>query len=1156
MIKKKSDYYAGDVIPKFAIILIIVILNTSLTLAFEFDNVKSYDTLSKTITFKNTVLGIPTSEIATAQLLTPQNNIVPIGRDVLVAEFSVNLTGDYSSAFKNMKFLNVRAGNRQITRNYAYKLKVVTQQQVPDIQSFCDDTGQVAVNGSKILNCYSKSVGTKTEEITTWEKLQPADLKKGYVIVGLFADTEYGDKVEWGMDMFGVSVLDVWATWTANYYNKLEMYHNFNTTTDMLGLHNLSTMGTALINDATSNPIVPNAAKLPGTSGNYLNTSGNSRMNYSSQNGFTVNIWANITAQTGNTYPCILDIEGTAGLSRLCVHPTGNVLWWTENAAGGCAGGDITTAYTPIDKKWHMYTIVLNATGRTVYVDGAYFQSVADSGCSFNVTNFKIGEDNTGSHYLQASLDELSVWNRALNASEVLYLNQTNLQYTPQVSDTPPVVTLVTPANATTYTSQPYNVIFNCSATDDNAVANVSLFINGVLNYTVQNSSATDKNVSLQQTLGLYNGVYNWSCRATDFTSQTDYKTNWLTISEPQLDITLSVLSPNGTVINPANIFSSIETAASGNISNVTVYVWNSSGIFKTNTSLTPTNSTNLSISGLTLGQSYNWSVLACAISNNGSSMCEVGNNLSIFYAGLNITSTVANTNILEMTLQNYTLNATKSYATNLTATLKINGTSYTPTSTCNSQNCTFLVSLETPLVGDMVTDKNYTWIVQANESTTSSYLSMQNYSQTVNRTILTLCNSTYPVRYLNFSFQDEVTSFSMNGTIVSATFNYWLSGSTQARQYIYTNLDLNNPNYSFCFSPPYLTTNYNLSMFYAYTGYPQRTYSASSTINNQTNSTILQLLSSSSGVYATLIGVTVANSPISGIAVSVEREITGVWTFVGSATSDSAGATTFFLNPNYLHRVTASKTTYATNQFQITPSSNQYTYQMQQTTSNVTYSTNIIGLIWYSKPLSGYLTSSVVDFNFTINSSLNNIVACKLELLNADNTNLTVINSTTGCTSSGGYLSIIQNVAGYKRIKGRYSVDVGNGYFVLDADNVWILENWNATGTTLFDFLNDLTNINISNYGNDVTHQEYTNIVGFFFFLMLILASLSFFTGWDMANPGGIIVLVAILTWIGSFAGLLNLNMITGFAWLNKYFIALIFTFFAVGYAGRRLSV
>ncbi|MCK5283882.1 MAG: hypothetical protein KAK00_10875, partial [Nanoarchaeota archaeon] len=93
-----------------------------------------------------------------------------------------------------------------------------------------------------------------------------------------------------------------------------------------------------------------------------------------------------------------------------------------------------------------------------------------------------------------------------------------------------PTTTLNTPAsNYYNDTSDTVNVTFNCSATDDNNLANISLYITNSQNQSFslnQTTSISGTSNSTTWTLNLSNGNYTWNCIAYDAAGNSDWDDN------------------------------------------------------------------------------------------------------------------------------------------------------------------------------------------------------------------------------------------------------------------------------------------------------------------------------------------------------------------------------------------------------------------------------------------------------------------------------------------------------------------------------------------------------------------------------------------------------------------------------------------------------
>ncbi|MBT7930285.1 DUF11 domain-containing protein [Candidatus Woesearchaeota archaeon] len=99
------------------------------------------------------------------------------------------------------------------------------------------------------------------------------------------------------------------------------------------------------------------------------------------------------------------------------------------------------------------------------------------------------------------------------------------------VPDTAPTSTPSLPTDAQNYNTytQPYNVTFECNATDTHQLASIKLYLTDETNSSFalnQTYSASGTSNSTTWTIELLGGDYTWNCLATDNASQTDWGTN------------------------------------------------------------------------------------------------------------------------------------------------------------------------------------------------------------------------------------------------------------------------------------------------------------------------------------------------------------------------------------------------------------------------------------------------------------------------------------------------------------------------------------------------------------------------------------------------------------------------------------------------------
>lgn len=482
---------------------------------------------------------------------------------------------------------------------------------------------------------------------------------------------------------------------------------------------------------------------------------------------------------------------------------------------------------------------------------------------------------------------------------------------------------------------------------------------------------------------------------------------------------------------------------------------------------------------------------------------------------------------------------------TSLTAVaLDYNGTEYSTTKSGDIYSKT----IDIP-VG--VQNRSFRWkFTYAGETIYSGY----SY-QYVNETKFNICNATYTDDYLNISFKDESTLANINGTIQTSTFVYYLGSGISNKTYTYTDSG-NATNYKFCAIPNqtlYVDTYVN----YLGDGYPNRIYEPTIlTLNTTVTEKTLYLLSSSDGIYVTFVTATAYNTAISGVDITISRTISGDSTTVSQGTTDSAGSFTAWLNPNYDHTIVATKVGYTTNTQTVRPTQTSYTLVMSTGADAYTYVSDYAGLKWFVFPGVGIRNSTAsTDFGFNITANDDNLVNCKIELLNEDKTS--VLASAESASSDGSSCEVLvaySMSSTYPKVKGRLLVDIGEGYQLLEDDAYWAFLEFNSTGMTFTDWFNGLKTGDLTYFNNDEQHREYTHILLFFLFVMIVCAVLNI-AGWDIQNQGGMIFLVGTLVWIASIPGFLTLSNISPFVWIDKFFVAGVYSLFMIGYATRSFT-
>ena len=1026
---------------KLLTLLFCMVLLVGTVSALEFDNVKSYDYKTKTITIKN-IFGLGNA-IAEVKLNTPLNYNVPRGYQK-VAEFELNVFSDYKTAFKELELYDKTKGMNKFNREYDYKYKTIKQVLVNDYKNICLDTK--IKNGSIMKECEKVKIGSHYEEKEDWVKFDILDFKKNdKLIIGIFTNVKKGDRVEWIPNLFGVRI-EEWATWTESL------------STDLLAFYNMDKNSENFVSskyDGLDKNITYGAGKIANGS---VFSGASSEINISNDEDFyfgtgewTVNFWVNTTSPIE---------EGFVGT----YHPVDDTGWMIYSDVNSEMkfrnGGDLTfsTGYIIPGNTWVMITMTRNATHWSFYANGDLKAIIsASNALNTNNNNLTWGGVKTASvTSLTGTLDEAGIWNRSISASEIsdLYNGGDGISYTSS-----PEVNLNSPANNTNQNTN--NLTFNCSATDNNGVLNLSLIINDGINYTVTNSSA-NQNLSLEQTINFSDGNYNWTCNA--------YDDDGLEGLNETRAFTIDTLNPMVNITFPKSIidYHLINTNLSvvWEISdlNIDTCLLEYAGINNTLNcvdNLTYLNITNYDNRNITL----------CVNDTSGNMNCSFKSwEYKIF--GNNISH---NTTSYQTKSETFKINITANSSLTSVA-LEYNGTEY---STTNSGDI-YSTTLDIPI--DTLGNKTVRWKFTYSSETIYSNYSYQNISEIV----WTLCNATYADDFLNISFKDEVNSTSINASIPTSTFVYYLGSGTVTKTYTFINISDNN-NYKFCATPDLI---FNVDSYVQYkqgTTYPQRIYDPSVTTYNSTvENKVLYLLASGDGSSVTFQVKNSASQGISSVTVTGTRIISGETITVANGLTDSAGTVNFFLNSNFQHNFTFSKTGYTTTTFLVTPTESAYTITLgggvpaeSDCTRGVSYSTN---------PSSSFLDQNTnYNFSYSISSSYWSLSKFNASLYYG---NGTLISSDSSTTDVGGILSFNNiNTTNQTSMYLVYAYEVNDSLCISISKN-WIIQSTEGRDYSIWKLLtqiNEYLDADLYGVKGDIGDNNFSRIVIAFLIIVLV---------------------------------------------------------------------
>ena len=533
----------------------------------------------------------------------------------------------------------------------------------------------------------------------------------------------------------------------------------------------------------------------------------------------------------------------------------------------------------------------------------------------------------------------------------------------------------------------------------------------------------------------------------------------------------------------------------------------------------------------------YNWTCEGC----DSGDFCldEVARSLTI--APLVEEETFYNPITYETSEETFTINITTNGTLTTSAIFFYNGVSQgASTKTGTDANANFSNTIQIPAATG---NKTFLWqlTVGATESNSTAI------NQTVGPVLFGLCNATLTVPYINFTFVDEETSLDMNATIDASTWSYWLGDGTYTKTLLYSNNTLNDF-YGFCLVPGNVTLYNTRSVQYAAPGYPQRKYDASSDLTNSTTNKTLYLLSSSDGIYSTIQVVDTNSNQLTGVEVTAERQFAGLWTVVGEETTDSAGAVTFWVNPDYDHRFTFVKDGCTGTTVTIRPTQTQYTQQLLCGDTSSDYTATIEGIKYARTPTVGILQAGTHNFTYYLVSSKDNIINASFYLVNASDQ--TVLNSSvSSCTSSGCLLYLMHVVNSGDSIKGKYYVDVGNGSILLEGDAWWRSVDIPTAGKAgVATFFQDVIYI-FQEWGDDTDTADFNRLVVIFFFMCIGIAVLNYHFNMDSMNPGMFLTILTFFVVMGSIIGgfsptvashgLFYYNNLSTNEYINNYLLA-----------------
>jgi hypothetical protein len=704
--------------------------------------------------------------------------------------------------------------------------------------------------------------------------------------------------------------------------------------------------------------------------------------------------------------------------------------------------------------------------------------------------------------------------------------------------------TLVAPAGYTN-TSSNTNYFNSTAKVADGNITNATLHIWDGSTFTNVTTFSSGEGVSVGANLTYYlsDGTYNWSyeyCGVNSTSSACAWGANrTLTIdsSAPSITINFPTNKYIGTNLSLHQLTYTISDALLD-----ACWVKN---LTNDNTTIPCAGVSNFTFPNF--GIDYNLTIYANdSLGHSGQA--------SVAITAVNTTGTqTAPATSLESLQQNFTIYVNRSTNVSITPTFVYNGTSYTSGITASGYN--YSINITIPILSGTTTPQtnNYYWTFNMSFLSGTSQTSMSDIKTiSVSQVLFGPCSASLILQVLNITFKDEVTGDYINATMDASTWNYAIEGTTKS--FTFSNATL-NAEYDFCIAPSYVTSVISgAELQYSSTNgvtYPQRKYIYNTTFYNTTlTNKTLYLLDFNHGTSSTFQVITMGNQVVAGAYLKMERMIGGVLTVVAEGYTDDAGTITFFLNPNYEHTLTVSKTGYATQVQHIFPTLPSYTITLGTSGGFFNYTSPIAGLRYTKFPPSGIIQNGMYNFTFEVYARENIVYNCSFYIRYLNGTTKA---SAFGCNESapnqGGKISTMVNVTRIDRLYGAYYIGTSNGTIMIEGDARWVNVNITGDGTgyysSLIYALRDI--VSLPEWGGQCPDSytlnetdmycynaagekkwnqtgDFSRMVFFFIFFAIILAALNFFTGYDTAYPGAFIYLmtgiVFILSSINGVAG------------------------------------
>lgn len=612
------------------------------------------------------------------------------------------------------------------------------------------------------------------------------------------------------------------------------------------------------------------------------------------------------------------------------------------------------------------------------------------------------------------------------------------------------------------------------------------------------------------------------------------------------LVVTLDDPSNNTASTNISTNFSSSNTVSAGYTNNATLFMWNSNHtLYKINsTNLAGVNYSNLSLTEMPLGK-YFWNTFYCVINATGQ-LCNMSIANYTFSMNVSFDTSYFAATTFEGQSKDFEINISSPY-TPVQAQLNYNGTNTNATITAISGTGNQFRINKTLVISELAGEGSKQRQFYFHFNVTNTFFNSSFTNQTVSGINFTLCDGTINTVYINFTFFNETTAQESVNALFSSEFTYWTTNQSANNTYSYTNTT-KEPSQAFCFSPPDTTVNVEIDSQFSNSESQQRNYAATVILTNTTTNQVLWLLPTSKGLFSPFQTVTAIGDPISLVEGVISRTIGGTLYTIVSDFTDSSGFVNYFLNPDFSYSATFSRAGFNDNTFIFVPTTDRRLVTMGTGAEAIGNGTVIARNTTYTVfPLNRSLNNNT-DYTFALH--VNSTQAINFISMNI--TNKTGGQLSYQTAGSAGAISDVINTVNMSRIIGYYVIKTSSE--TLSFTNIW---------TVGIEFVGEYSIYRQFTLFLDYEFKDFTRLL---IVLIIITGVMIFITNKEIIDTSeSKVAIIVLMIWAFSIVGWLNTGLssysatgdVNELAKLgNQYGIAILSTCVAMFFILRRLFI